>query len=29
MIERALYDRDFQNARSYLTQFENKMFSDL
>jgi hypothetical protein len=29
MIERALYDRDFQNARSCLTQFENKMFSDL
>lgn len=29
MIERALYDRDFQKARSYLTQFENKMFSDL
>ena len=29
MIERALYDRDFQKARSYLTQLENKMFSDL
>lgn len=29
MIERALYDRDFQKARSLLAQFENKMFSDL
>ena len=29
LIERALYDRDFQKARSYLAQFENKMFSDL
>ena len=29
MIERALYDRDFQKARSYLTEFEKKMFSDL
>ena len=28
LVERALYDRDFQKARSYLTQFENKMFSD-
>lgn len=28
MIERALYDRDFQKARDYLRQFEDKMFSE-
>ena len=26
-VERALYERDFQKARSYLTQFEKKMFT--
>jgi hypothetical protein len=27
MVERALYDRDFQKAREYLRVFEDKMYS--
>ena len=29
MIERALYDRDFDKARLYLAEFETKMFSEM
>jgi len=29
MIERALYERDFDKARLYLAEFENKMFLEM